>query len=88
MASAARAQGAMLHRASSLSSSASALRSASLSRGNGAIGNADLFRRHAAARRISTFHPLCMGRRSCKIAGRKVMCSWHVLPHHVPVVQD
>ncbi|KAK8457399.1 hypothetical protein SEVIR_3G179500v4 [Setaria viridis] len=73
MASAARALGALLHRASSLSSSASALRRASLLHGTGIepIGNAGLFRRHAARRRISTFQPLCMGRRSCKIAGRK-----------------
>ncbi|XP_062231909.1 probable transcriptional regulatory protein At2g25830 [Phragmites australis] len=71
MASAARALGAMLHRASSLSASATALRIAPLLQGNGAIGNAGLFQRHAARRRISTFHPLCMGRRSCKIAGRK-----------------
>ncbi|WVZ99276.1 hypothetical protein U9M48_044604 [Paspalum notatum var. saurae] len=71
MASAARALGALLHRASSLSSSASALRRASLIRGNEPIGAAGLFRRHAARRRISTFQPLCMGRRSCKIAGRK-----------------
>ncbi|KAG2626306.1 probable transcriptional regulatory protein At2g25830 isoform X2 [Panicum virgatum] len=71
MASAARALGALLHRASSLSSSASALRRASVLRGNEAMGNAGLFRRHEARRRISTFQPLCMGRRSCKIAGRK-----------------
>ncbi|KAJ1263698.1 hypothetical protein BS78_09G206200 [Paspalum vaginatum] len=71
MASAARALGALLHRASSLSSSASALRRASLLRGNQPIGDAGLFGRHAARRRISTFQPLCMGRRSCKIAGRK-----------------
>ncbi|KAL6610516.1 hypothetical protein ACP70R_040485 [Stipagrostis hirtigluma subsp. patula] len=71
MASAARALGALLRSASSLSSSASALRSASLLHGNGSVGNAGLIRRHAARRRISTFQPLCMGRRSCKIAGRK-----------------
>ncbi|TVU20572.1 hypothetical protein EJB05_36786 [Eragrostis curvula] len=71
MASAARALGALLHRASSLSSSATALRSVSLLHGNGSVGNAGLFRRQAARRRISTFQPLCMGRRSCKIAGRK-----------------
>lgn len=71
MASAARAVGALLYRASSLSSSASALRRASLLRGNEPIGDAVLFRWHAARRRISTFQPLCMGRRSCKIAGRK-----------------
>ncbi|GJN14971.1 hypothetical protein PR202_gb01853 [Eleusine coracana subsp. coracana] len=70
MASAARALGALLQRASSLSSSATALRSASLLNGNGSVGNAGLFLRHAT-RRISTFQPLCMGRRSCKIAGRK-----------------
>nr|CAB3460950.1 unnamed protein product [Digitaria exilis] len=71
MASAARALGALLHRASSLSSSAYALRRASLLHGIEPIGNAGLFRRHSW-RRISTFQPLCMGRRSCKIAGRKV----------------
>ncbi|KAL6851600.1 hypothetical protein ACP4OV_020164 [Aristida adscensionis] len=71
MAAAARALGALLHRATSLSSSAPALRTASLLRGNGAVENAGLLRRHAARRRISTFQPLCMGRRSCKIAGRK-----------------
>ncbi|KAK3135053.1 hypothetical protein QOZ80_5BG0414020 [Eleusine coracana subsp. coracana] len=71
MASAARALGVLLQRASSLSSSASALRSASLLNGNGSVGNAGLFLRHATRRRISTFQPLCMGRRSCKIAGRK-----------------
>ncbi|AQK87843.1 putative transcriptional regulatory protein [Zea mays] len=71
MASATRALGALLHRASSLSSSAPALRGASLLRGDGPIGSAGLFRRHAARRRISSFQPLCMGRRSCKIAGRK-----------------
>ncbi|XP_066364744.1 probable transcriptional regulatory protein At2g25830 isoform X3 [Miscanthus floridulus] len=71
MASAARALGALLHRASSLSSSASALRGASLLRGDRPIGSAGLFQRHAARRRISSFPPLCMGRRSCKIAGRK-----------------
>ncbi|CAL4902213.1 unnamed protein product [Urochloa decumbens] len=71
MASAARALGALLRTASSLSSSASALRRASLLHGVEPIPNAGLFRRHAARRRISTFQPLCMGRRSCKIAGRK-----------------
>ncbi|XP_066364896.1 probable transcriptional regulatory protein At2g25830 isoform X2 [Miscanthus floridulus] len=71
MASAARSLGALLHRASSLSSSASALRGASLLRGDRPIGSAGLFQRHAARRRISSFPPLCMGRRSCKIAGRK-----------------
>ncbi|KAF8715765.1 hypothetical protein HU200_026713 [Digitaria exilis] len=74
MASAARALGALLHRASSLSSSAYALRRVSLlhvvSSGIEPVGNAGLFRRHSW-RRISTFQPLCMGRRSCKIAGRK-----------------
>ncbi|KAF6996888.1 hypothetical protein CFC21_013169 [Triticum aestivum] len=71
MASAARALGALIHRASSLSSSASALRSASLVHRNGPTGGASLFQGHVARRRISTFQPLCMGRRSCKIAGRK-----------------
>ncbi|VAH09396.1 unnamed protein product [Triticum turgidum subsp. durum] len=76
MASAARALGALLHRASSLSSSASALRSASLVHirvpsGNSPTGGASLFQGHVARRRIWTFQPLCMGRRSCKIAGRK-----------------
>ncbi|CAD6271546.1 unnamed protein product [Miscanthus lutarioriparius] len=71
MASAARALGALLHRTSSLFSSASALRGASLLRGDRPIGSAGLFQRHAARRRISSFQPLCMGRRSCKIAGRK-----------------
>ncbi|XP_047045368.1 probable transcriptional regulatory protein At2g25830 [Lolium rigidum] len=71
MASAARALGALLHRASSLSSSASALRSASLLHRNGSAGGASLFQGHVARRRIWTFQPLCMGRRSCKIAGRK-----------------
>uniref|UniRef100_M8B7J4 Transcriptional regulatory protein n=1 Tax=Aegilops tauschii TaxID=37682 RepID=M8B7J4_AEGTA len=87
MASAARALGALIHRASSLSSSASALRSASLVHRNGPTGGASLFQGHVARRRISTFQPLCMGRRSCKIAGRKVTCSWHALLHHVAVVQ-
>ncbi|EEC79543.1 hypothetical protein OsI_20657 [Oryza sativa Indica Group] len=72
MASAARALGALVHKASSLSSSASALRSAAVLHGRGSAGgSARLFQRHAARRRISTFQPLCMGRRSCKIAGRK-----------------
>uniref|UniRef100_A0A0E0A1Q3 Transcriptional regulatory protein n=1 Tax=Oryza glumipatula TaxID=40148 RepID=A0A0E0A1Q3_9ORYZ len=72
MASAARALGALVHKASSLSSSASALRSAAVLHGrSSAGGSARLFQRHAARRRISTFQPLCMGRRSCKIAGRK-----------------
>ncbi|CAN6327570.1 unnamed protein product [Urochloa humidicola] len=69
MASTARALGALLRTASSLSSSASALRRASLL--HEPIPNSGLFWRHAARRRISTFQPLCMGRRSCKIAGRK-----------------
>lgn len=30
-----------------------------------------MFQGHVARRRIWTFQPLCMGRRSCKIAGRK-----------------
>uniref|UniRef100_A0A0E0ITM0 Transcriptional regulatory protein n=1 Tax=Oryza nivara TaxID=4536 RepID=A0A0E0ITM0_ORYNI len=72
MASAARALGALVHKASSLSSSVSALRSAAVLHGRGSAGgSARLFQRHAARRRISTFQPLCMGRRSCKIAGRK-----------------
>lgn len=50
--------------------------------GDGPIGSAGLFRRHAARRRISSFQPLCMGRRSCKIAGRKVMFSCHDLLHN------
>nr|CAB3464695.1 unnamed protein product [Digitaria exilis] len=50
------------------------------------VGNAGLFRRHSW-RRISTFQPLCMGRRSCKIAGRKVMCSSHDIGHVVTAVQ-
>ncbi|XP_006654659.2 probable transcriptional regulatory protein At2g25830 isoform X2 [Oryza brachyantha] len=70
MASAARALGALLHKASSLSS-ASALRSAAVLHGRGSVGRASLFQMLAAKRRISTFQPLCMGRRSCKIAGRK-----------------
>ncbi|KAF6991147.1 hypothetical protein CFC21_008260 [Triticum aestivum] len=71
MASAARALGALLHRASSFSSSASALRSASLVHRSDPTGGASLFQGHVARRRIWTFQPLCMGRRSCKIAGRK-----------------
>uniref|UniRef100_A0ACD5TER3 Uncharacterized protein n=1 Tax=Avena sativa TaxID=4498 RepID=A0ACD5TER3_AVESA len=71
MATAARALAALLHRASSLSSSASALRSASLLHRNGSAGGASLFQGHVGRRRIWTFQPLCMGRRSCKIAGRK-----------------
>ncbi|KAG8067972.1 hypothetical protein GUJ93_ZPchr0005g14685 [Zizania palustris] len=72
MASAARALAALLHKASSLySSSSSALWSAAVLHGRGSVGSASLFQRHAASRRISTFQPLCMGRRSCKIAGRK-----------------
>ncbi|VAH21272.1 unnamed protein product [Triticum turgidum subsp. durum] len=76
MASAARALGALLHRASSFSSSASALRSASLVHSkprprSDPTGGASLFQGHVARRRIWTFQPLCMGRRSCKIAGRK-----------------
>ncbi|AQK87850.1 putative transcriptional regulatory protein [Zea mays] len=88
MASATRALGALLHRASSLSSSAPALRGASLLRGDGPIGSAGLFRRHAARRRISSFQPLCMGRRSCKIAGRKVMFSCHDAQCHINEVRD
>uniref|UniRef100_A0A0D9WIS2 Transcriptional regulatory protein n=1 Tax=Leersia perrieri TaxID=77586 RepID=A0A0D9WIS2_9ORYZ len=71
MASAARALGALLHKASPLSSSASAIRSAVVLYARSSVGSASLFQRQALGRRISTFQPLCMGRRSCKIAGRK-----------------